>query len=62
LPEDKKFTSLADRIALQIFRITSNVKGIESLVKQLGGRNDNPELRSKLSVITTAQNNLPKLK
>ena len=48
--DNKRFTSLVDRIVLQIFRVNSNVKGIESLVKQLGGRNDNSDLRNKLSV------------
>lgn len=48
LLEDQRFTTLADRISLQIFRINSNVKGIESLVKQLGSRHDNADIRSKL--------------
>ena len=50
LLEDQRFTTLADRISLQIFRINSNVKGIESLVKQLGSRHDSADIRSKLCV------------
>ncbi|CAD6575137.1 MAG: hypothetical protein CYPHOPRED_005590 [Cyphobasidiales sp. Tagirdzhanova-0007] len=58
--DDRRFAALADRIALQIFRVNSNVKGIESLVKQLGGRNDSPELRTMLSNLNEATRELVK--
>lgn len=46
--EDKQFTALADRIALQIFRINSNVTGIQKLVDTLGTKRDNQDLRQRL--------------
>lgn len=46
--EDKRFTALADRISLQIFRINSNVTGILKLVDTLGTKRDSAELRQKL--------------
>jgi len=58
--DDKRFTALADRISLQVFRINSNTAGIESLVKQLGSKHDNPALRSKLSNLTEATKELVK--
>merc|ERR1712225_127801 len=58
--DDKRFTALADRISLQVFRINSNTAGIESLVKQLGSKHGNPALRSKLSNLTEATKELVK--
>lgn len=46
--DDKRFTGLADRISLQIFRINSNVTGIQKLVDTLGSKRDNGELRQRL--------------
>ncbi|KAK9898783.1 t-SNARE [Cystobasidium minutum MCA 4210] len=57
---DKQFTALADRIALQIFRINSNVTGIHKLVDTLGTKRDNAELRQRLHNLTEATKDLVK--
>jgi len=46
--EDKTFTSLKDSVSIQIFKIQSNVQGIQRLVDKLGGAADGPALRTSL--------------
>ncbi len=50
LDEDRTFTSLKDSVSIQIFKIQSNVQGIQRLVDKLGGGADGPALRTSLCV------------
>jgi syntaxin 7 len=46
--EDKAFTTAKDAVSIQIFKIQSNVQGIQRLVDKLGGVGDGPALRTSL--------------
>jgi hypothetical protein len=48
--EDRAFTTLKDTVSIQIFKIQSNVQGIQKLVDKLGGGLDGPALRTSLYV------------
>jgi hypothetical protein len=48
--EDRAFTTLKDTVSIQIFKIQSNVQGIQKLVDKLGGGLDGPSLRTSLYV------------
>lgn len=45
---DPEFTRLKDTVSLQVFKIQSNVTGIQKLVDKLGGAGDQENMRSKL--------------
>lgn len=47
---DKAFTELKDSVSIQIFKIQSNVTGIQRLVDKVGSPNDGPALRTSLCV------------
>lgn len=47
---DRAFAALTKRIAVQIFKLNANVKGINTCVDALGTSTDSPSLRKKLSV------------
>jgi hypothetical protein len=46
--EDKAFTKLKDSVAIQVFKIQSNVEGIQRLVDKLGTKQDGASLRTSL--------------
>lgn len=58
--EDRTFTSLKDSCSIQIFKIQSNVQGIQRLVDKLGGASDGPALRTSLHNLTDATRDLVK--
>ena len=45
---DNTFTSIKDSVSIQIFKVQSNVQGIQRLVDKLGGQADGPALRTSL--------------
>lgn len=47
---DKAFTTAKDAVSIQVFKIQSNVQGIQRLVDKLGGAGDGPALRTSLCV------------
>ena len=47
---DTAFTSLKDSVSIQIFKIQSNVQGIQKAVDKLGGPQDGQALRTSLCV------------
>jgi syntaxin 7 len=46
--EDKTFTSVKDSVSIQVFKVQSNVQGIQRLVDKLGSGADGPALRTSL--------------
>ncbi|GAA99173.1 uncharacterized protein L969DRAFT_378868 [Mixia osmundae IAM 14324] len=54
------FRSLANKLSLQIFKITSNVTGINKLVELLGSTRDTSDLRTKLHDLTEVTRDLVK--
>ena len=48
--EDKTFTTAKDAVSIQVFKIQSNVQGIQRLVDKLGAQGDGPALRTSLYV------------
>lgn len=46
--EDQAFNKLKDSVAIQIFKIQTNVQGIQRLVDKLGTAQDGPSLRKSL--------------
>jgi hypothetical protein len=46
--DDKVFMSLKDSVSIQIFKIQSNVQGIQRLVDKLGAQADGQVLRTSL--------------
>ncbi|WWC69565.1 uncharacterized protein I206_103508 [Kwoniella pini CBS 10737] len=57
---DATFTSLKDSVSIQIFKIQSNVQGIQKLVDKLGGNADGPTLRTSLHNLTEATREMVK--
>jgi len=51
--EDKTFTTAKDAVSIQVFKIQSNVQGIQRLVDKLGAQGDGPALRTSLYVNPT---------
>ncbi|EIW69616.1 hypothetical protein TREMEDRAFT_30655, partial [Tremella mesenterica DSM 1558] len=51
---DTAFTTLKDSVSIQIFKIQSNVQGIQRAVDKLGGPQDGPALRTSLHNLTEA--------
>jgi len=51
--EDKTFTTAKDAVSIQVFKIQSNVQGIQRLVDKLGAQGDGPALRTSLYVCPT---------
>jgi hypothetical protein len=49
-PESDAFSTLSNRVSLQVFKINGNVTGISKLVDLLGSSRDTPAVRKKLSV------------
>ena len=49
--EDKAFATVKDSVSIQIFKIQSNVTGIQKLVDKLGKPGDGPALRTSLYVV-----------
>lgn len=47
-PDDPDFTKVKDSVSIQIFKIQSNVVGIQRLIEKLGTGADNAQLRSSL--------------
>lgn len=45
---DPEFTRLKDTVSLQVFKIQSNVTGIQKLVDKLGGAGDQENMRNTL--------------
>ncbi|RSH91230.1 hypothetical protein EHS25_009529 [Saitozyma podzolica] len=58
--EDRAFTTLKDTVSIQIFKIQSNVQGIQKLVDKLGGGLDGPALRTSLHNLTEATRDMVK--
>lgn len=46
--QDATFIALKDSVSIQIFKIQSNVQGIQRLVDKLGGNADGDNLRTSL--------------
>ncbi|KAL7422203.1 SNAP receptor [Cryptotrichosporon argae] len=57
---DKAFTHLKDSVSIQIFKIQSNVQGIQRLVDKLGTGADTPQLRTNLHNLTDATREMVK--
>ncbi|WVQ78196.1 hypothetical protein IAT38_000279 [Cryptococcus sp. DSM 104549] len=58
--QDATFTALKDSVSIQIFKIQSNVQGIQKLVDKLGGNVDGPNLRTSLHNLTEATREMVK--
>ncbi|KAK6902810.1 hypothetical protein I203_108069 [Kwoniella mangroviensis CBS 8507] len=58
--QDPTFTALKDSVSIQIFKIQSNVQGIQKLVDKLGGNGDGPALRTSLHNLTEATREMVK--
>ncbi|ORY32248.1 putative t-SNARE [Naematelia encephala] len=58
--EDKAFTSIKDSVSIQIFKLQSNVQGIQRLVDKVGGAGDGPALRTSLHNLTEATRDMVK--
>lgn len=54
LDEDHGFSKLKDSVSIQIFKIQSNVQGIQRLIDKLGTGSDNAALRTSLVNLTDA--------
>lgn len=48
---DRRFKMLANKVSTHIFRINSNVSGIQKLVDLLGSSRDTIDIRGKLCVL-----------
>ncbi|KIR32348.1 syntaxin 7 [Cryptococcus deuterogattii MMRL2647] len=58
--QDTAFTALKDSVSIQIFKIQSNVQGIQRLVDKLGGNADGDNLRTSLHNLTEATRDMVK--
>ncbi|ORX39771.1 putative t-SNARE [Kockovaella imperatae] len=58
--EDKVFTTVKDSVSIQIFKIQSNVTGIQRLVDKLGRPGDGPALRTSLHNLTESTRDMVK--
>ncbi|WWD15826.1 hypothetical protein CI109_100250 [Kwoniella shandongensis] len=58
--QDATFTALKDSVSIQIFKVQSNVQGIQRLVDKLGGNTDGPALRTSLHNLTEATRDMVK--
>ncbi|XAO24128.1 hypothetical protein I312_102918 [Cryptococcus bacillisporus CA1280] len=58
--QDATFTALKDSVSIQIFKIQSNVQGIQRLVDKLGGNADSDNLRTSLHNLTEATRDMVK--
>ncbi|WRT67019.1 uncharacterized protein IL334_003985 [Kwoniella shivajii] len=58
--QDATFTALKDSVSIQIFKIQSNVQGIQKLVDKLGGTGDGSTLRTSLHNLTEATREMVK--
>jgi syntaxin 7 len=45
---DPEFTRVKDAVSIQIFKIQSNVQGIQRLIDKLGTNADGPSVRTSL--------------
>lgn len=46
--DDPEFSTLKDSVSIQIFKIQSNVQGIQRLIDKLGSGTDGTNLRTSL--------------
>ncbi|KAK1924756.1 putative t-SNARE [Papiliotrema laurentii] len=58
--EDKAFTDVKDTVSIQVFKVQSNVQGIQRLVDKLGSQADGPSLRTSLHNLTEATRDMVK--
>ncbi|WOO81099.1 Syntaxin pep12 [Vanrija pseudolonga] len=58
--DDDAFTKVKDSVSIQIFKIQTNVQGIQKLVDKLGGAGDAPQLRTALHNLTESTRDMVK--
>ena len=58
--QDKAFTSIKDSVSIQIFKIQSNVTGVQKLVDRLGTQGDGSTLRESLHNLTESTREMVK--
>ncbi|ODO03486.1 syntaxin 7 [Cryptococcus wingfieldii CBS 7118] len=58
--QDATFTAIKDSVSIQVFKIQSNVQGIQRLVDKLGGSSDGEQLRASLHNLTEATRDMVK--
>ncbi|AAW41517.2 t-SNARE, putative [Cryptococcus deneoformans JEC21] len=58
--QDATFIALKDSVSIQVFKIQSNVQGIQRLVDKLGGNADGDNLRTSLHNLTEATRDMVK--
>ncbi|TXT13772.1 hypothetical protein VHUM_01139 [Vanrija humicola] len=58
--DDSAFTKVKDSVSIQIFKIQTNVQGIQKLVDKLGGSGDGQQLRTALHNLTESTRDMVK--
>ncbi|KAL1411264.1 SNAP receptor [Vanrija albida] len=58
--DDAAFTKVKDSVSIQIFKIQTNVQGIQKLVDKLGAGGDGPQLRTALHNLTESTRDMVK--